>query len=92
MVITESRAFQSGNTEKKSLVNLLGAIGGFVGGFILAVSELILSVITFFSRIKFNRLEVILIVAAFVFFAAGAHFMDLIEKEKKAKIKQKLNL
>jgi cytochrome c biogenesis protein CcdA len=91
-VVTESRAIKTDKAEKKSLVNLLGAVGGFVGGLILAFSGLILSLITFFSRIKFNRLELILIVAAFVFFATGAHFMDLIEKEKKAKMKQKLNL
>lgn len=90
--VMENKSIKTDEAEKKSFVNLFGAVGGIVGGFILALSGLILSVISFFTRIKFNSWEVILIATAFVFFAIGAHFLDLMDRENKAKRKQKLNL
>ncbi len=70
----------------------IGAIGGIVSGFILMLTGLILSAISFFNRMNFQGWDVILIVAAFVFFAAGAHFLDSIDREKKSKKKQRFNL
>lgn len=68
------------------------AIGGIAGGLVFMLSGLILTVISRFSLSDFRVSETILIAAAFVLLAVGAHFLDLIERDGKLRKKQKLNL
>jgi len=64
---------------------IIGAALGIVGGFFLMVTGLILSAISYFYQISFRGLDMVLIVAAFIFLAIGSHFLDLMDEEKKAK-------
>jgi hypothetical protein len=63
----------------------IAAVGGVVAGLILMLTVLILPAFSYFERIRFEGLEMILTAAAFVFLGTGAHFLDLIDKEKKLK-------
>ena len=65
--------------------NLLGAITGFVGGVLLMISGLILSVIKYFNKENFHGWEVIILAASFPLLVIGAHCLDLIDKGKKSK-------
>ncbi|MCY7348777.1 MAG: hypothetical protein LH614_21520 [Pyrinomonadaceae bacterium] len=64
---------------------LIGAVGGIIGGFFLMLTGLILSAVSFIDKMSFLGFEVFLLAAAFVLVTIGSHFLDLIEKEKKAK-------
>lgn len=58
-------------------------VGIFIIGLILMTIGLFMSAFSFFSGIRFDRLETILLVAAFVLMAIGSHLLDLSEKKKK---------
>lgn len=71
--------------EFSSFPKFAGAIGGIAGGLVLMLGGIIFSSVSYFSGISFHSLDVIAIAAAFIFLAVGAHFLDLMEREKKAK-------
>lgn len=60
-----------------------GAVGGFTGGSLLMTAGFTLSAVSYFSRINFRNPETILLAAGVGFLAVGAHFLDLIERDKK---------
>ncbi len=90
--VMESKNIKTDKAKSFSFVHFVAAIGGIVAGLILMAAGLILSAISFFTQINFDVWEMFLIVSAFVFLTIGAHFLDLIDREKKARKKQKLNL
>lgn len=54
-------------------------------GVLFLLAELILSVVSTVNHTSHRGWDVILLVSAFALFGLGAHFLDLIEKEKRAK-------
>lgn len=69
----------------QTLLKKVGATGGLSLGLILLVAGIILSGFALFEKTNFDNAELILIVSSFVLFGSGAHCLDLLEKEKKAK-------
>lgn len=84
-VIKKDKSNYTETAEFSSFPKFAGAIGGLAGGLVLMLTGIILSAVSYFSAINFHSLDVLAIVAAFIFSAVGAHFLDLMEKEKKAK-------
>lgn len=70
----------------------LGAAGSMLLGLILLVAGVILSALAFFEKADFDRSEIIMLAASFVFLGLGAHCLDLLDKERKAKTEAGLNL
>ena len=63
----------------------VGSFGGLLGGMLLLLAGLFLSTEIFVTKINFHGLEVVLLVLAFFFLSIGAHCLDLMDKESKAK-------
>ena len=63
----------------------VGSFGGLLGGMLLLLAGLFLSTEIFVTKINFHGLEVVLLVLAFFFLGIGAHCLDLMDKERKAK-------
>lgn len=64
------------------IILLVGIVSGAVGGLILSLSALFLSIIIYLENKSFHGLEVVFIITAFIFFTIAAHFLDLAEKER----------
>ena len=70
--------------KKKVSTKFVAAIGGLTGGLFLMLMGLTLSAISYFKQTSFHGLDVIMLVAAFVFLSIGAHFLDKLYATKKA--------
>lgn len=67
------------------LLKKFGATSGLLLGLILLVGGIMLSIFAFFEKINFDNIELIMIVSSFVLLSLGAHCLDLLEKDEKAK-------
>ncbi len=90
--VMENKSIKKDEAKNLSFTHFVGVIGGLAGGFVLIFFGAILSAVSLFTRVKFHGWEVILFVAGFVFLVIGSHFLDLTDREKKERRKQKLNL
>ena len=68
-----------------NVLKKFGATSGLSLGLIILAAGIILSFFAFFEKTNFDNAELLLIVTSFVFLGLGAHCLDLLEKEKKAK-------
>ena len=71
--------------DKPGFIKSVGVVGGIVGGLISMLTGLILSIISYFNRTSFHGVEMILLIASVGLLIIGAHSLDLIEKDKKAR-------
>lgn len=67
------------------LLKSAGVASGIVGGLILILTGLILTIISYFEQNNFDTEEIILLVSGLAFLTIGAHSLDLIEKDKKSR-------
>lgn len=78
-------ARKKGSQKNAALMMSVGVVAGIVGGLLLILIGLILSIISYFNQTNFHGLELMLFLGAFVLIAAGAHALDQYEAEEKAK-------
>ncbi len=62
-----------------------GATISFSLGLAFLLTGIILTIFAFFEKTSFDKTEIALIISSFVLFGLGAHCLDLLEMEKKAK-------
>lgn len=60
-----------------------GAISGFFCGLTFLSLGIILSIFSFIEKVNLNRIELILLLTAFLLLGLGAHCLDLVEKDKR---------
>ena len=62
-----------------------GTFVGLIGGILLMLTGLILSTEVFITKINFHRIEVAVLVFAFVLLGIGAHCLDLTDTDRRIK-------
>jgi hypothetical protein len=83
--VIENKDTKSNDKNAPVSIKIAALMVAFSSGALFLLAELILSVVSFVNHTSYRGWDVILLVAAFALFGLGAHFLDLIEKEKKAK-------
>ena len=75
------------STKSNTYISLvkLGAVSGLLIGIVLLAAGIVLSALAFFENVNFNNTEVIMIVSSFTLLGFGAHWLDLLEKDRKAR-------
>jgi hypothetical protein len=68
-----------------SFFKSVGVVGGIVGGLILMVTGLFLSATAYFRQTSFRGIEMLLFLGSLALLTIGAHSLDLIERDKKAR-------
>ena len=63
----------------------IGASAGFILGLILMAAGIFLSIFDFVEKTNFNNSELGLIIPSFLLLGLGAHCLDLLDEEKRAK-------
>lgn len=73
-------------TIKECSSSVMGIASGacFVCGAVLMLASLMLWLIGYFERMRFDGTETVMLVSSFVLFARGAHFLDCFEAQDRA--------
>lgn len=81
--MAEQRTKYNNDTGEVFSNKLALAIIVIASGFLLMLTGIVLSAISFVSHGRFHGWNVITLVASFIFLALGSHFLDRADAEKK---------